>query len=364
VTPLRRVVAAALGTRLLVHLAAWAGTWRGRPERLPFTAEDSHRWLASPLRALDALARWDSQFYLRIARQGYVAPAQGAPLDAAFFPLYPALLRGLSAVTGLSLVAAGALASALCLAGAVGVTYRLLADAAGEERAADATVLLLAFPGSLFLSAVYTESLFLLVSAGALLLARRGRFGAAGAVAALAALTRPNGVLAVAPLAVEAFLARRRGARIFPGALALALPPAALAAHALHLGRAVGDPLAFVHVQAVWRRALAPPWAALFAFTSDPEHYVVALGGLAALAWAWRRRQPASFQLHAALALLVPMCTGTLKSLPRFAGVAFPLFLTAADWTRTRRARVAWLAVSLAVLAWWAFRFGRGDGIN
>ncbi|HET9598024.1 MAG TPA: mannosyltransferase family protein [Anaeromyxobacteraceae bacterium] len=363
--PAQRVVVAALATRALVHVAAVAGTRWPRPERLVHAAPDGHRYLFSPVPALDALARWDSAFYLRIAAQGYVAPPSGAPHDAAFFPLYPWLLGALQRALGLDPVLAGLAVSAAAFALGVAATYRLLADVAGEEEAADATVLLLAFPGSLFLSAVYTESLFLALSAGALLAARRGRLGAAGALAALAALTRPNGVLLVLPVGVEAFLAWRRGARVLPGALALLLPPLALAAHAARLGRAYGDPLAFAHVQAQWGRGLAPPWRAFLAFNQDPEHYLVAFGGLAALWSAWRaRRQPASLQLHAALALIVPICTGSLKSLPRFAGVAFPLFQTAARWTRWRAARVAWLAVSLGLLAWWSFRFGRGDGVN
>jgi hypothetical protein len=225
-------------------------------------------------------------------------------------------------------------------------------------------VLLLVFPASLFFSAVYTESVFLALSAGALLAARRGRFGIAGACAALAALARPNGVLVAAPVAVEALLAWRRGARALPGALSLALPPLALGLHAVALQRAYGDPLAFVHVKAQWGQHLSPPWTAFLAFNQDPDHYLVGLGGLAALVAAWRAGQPASFQLLAALALLVPISAGTLQSLPRYAAVAFPLFLTAESWTRGRRARAAWIAISVALLAWWSFRFGRGDGIK
>jgi hypothetical protein len=60
----------------------------------------------------------------------------------------------------------------------------------------------------------------------------------------------------------------------------------------------------------------------------------------------------------------VPIASGSLKSLPRFAGAAFPLFLTAAGWTRSRAAWSAWLAISLDVLAWCSFRFCRGDGVN
>ncbi|OFX22102.1 MAG: hypothetical protein A2V77_12880 [Anaeromyxobacter sp. RBG_16_69_14] len=358
---IRQVVVAAVGTRVLVAVALWAGTYFPRADHVyRGVAADGHPYMYSPWRLLDALARWDTEFYLRIAAQGYQAPST---LDAAFFPLYPTLLRAVSAVTRLSLVAAGALVSLVCFALAVRAVFLLLEEVAGAERAAGATVVLLAFPGSLFLSAVYTESLFLLVTATALLAARRRNFSVAGLAAALAVLTRPNGALVAIPVALEAVAALRRRERIFPGALALVLPGVALLVHASHLGRVYGDPLAFVHVQAVWGRGLAPPWKALLAFRFDPDYYVVTLGALAALAWAVRR-QPAFLQVHGALAILVPLCTGTLKSLPRFAGIAFPLFLTVEEWTRGRRARIAYLVVALSVLAMYAFRFGRTDGIN
>src|ERR671929_547345 len=50
-------------------------------------------------------ARWDSVWYLAIANDGYPA---GDPRRAAFFPLYPLLLRAAKAVVG-SPVVAGAL---------------------------------------------------------------------------------------------------------------------------------------------------------------------------------------------------------------------------------------------------------------
>src|SRR5918998_4044724 len=54
-------------------------------------------------------AYWDSVWFLDIARDGYEEPA-----DAAFFPLYPLLLR----LTGASL-AGGVLVSLACFAGAL-----------------------------------------------------------------------------------------------------------------------------------------------------------------------------------------------------------------------------------------------------
>ncbi len=361
---IRQVVLAAIGTRALVAACLWAGTFFPRENRgFDRIAADGHRYMFAPWRLLDALARWDSAFYLRLAGQGYVAPASGAPYDAAFFPLYPAIVRGAAWLTGLPLVAAGALVSLACFALAVRAVFLLLEEVAGPGRAGAATVALLVFPASLFLTAVYPESLFLLLSATAIRAARRGGFALAGLAAALAALTRPNGALVLVPVAIEAAAALRRRERLLPDALALALPCAAVLLHMAELRQAFGDPLAFIHVQAQWSRGLAPPWAALLAFNFDPEYYVVALGALAAIAWAVRR-QPASLQAHAALAILVPLCTGTMKSLPRFAGVAFPLFLTVSDWTAGRRRRAAYLAVALALLAVYAFRFARGDAIN
>src|SRR5204862_5568419 len=58
------------------------------------------------------LARWDSVWYLAIANDGY--PADD-PRRAAFFPLYPLLVRAANAVVG-SPIVAGAPVSLACFA--------------------------------------------------------------------------------------------------------------------------------------------------------------------------------------------------------------------------------------------------------
>jgi hypothetical protein len=63
--------------------------------------------------------------------------------------------------------------------------------------------MLLAFsPMAFFFSAVYSESLFLALSVGCIYLARRGRWGLACGLGALAAASRNTGVLLVVPLAL------------------------------------------------------------------------------------------------------------------------------------------------------------------
>src|SRR5918999_1309624 len=81
------------------------------------------RALVDPV--LSPLARWDAVWYLRIADSGY----GGSDARAAFFPLYPLLVRGLATPFGASaaalLVAAYAVAMA-AFVGALVLLYRLV----------------------------------------------------------------------------------------------------------------------------------------------------------------------------------------------------------------------------------------------
>jgi len=139
---------------------------------------------------LEIWARWDAEWYLLIAAEGYdssdhferfAVPYERAA-TAGFLPLYPLMIRTLAPVFGG--VGAGVLISNLALLGALVLLYRLAAAEArpGAERATGlaACAALLVYPSSLFLSAVYAESLFLLLSLATFAAARRGSFAAAG----------------------------------------------------------------------------------------------------------------------------------------------------------------------------------------
>jgi hypothetical protein len=150
--------------------------------------------------------RFDALNYLAIAAHGY--SALGAK-GTAFYPFYPYCIRLLGVVTG-SDVLAGVLVSAASFATALVLLHRLTELELGRP-AADATVLLLAFaPLSFFFTAIYTESLFLLLSVGTLVAVRRERWMLAGILGALAAVTRPTGILLAVPIAVGVIRRRRR----------------------------------------------------------------------------------------------------------------------------------------------------------
>src|SRR3954463_1757821 len=213
-------------------------------------------------------ARWDSAWYLGIAEHGY--GPKGTP---AFFPLYPLLVRAGSWVVGSPLLA-GALISLACLVAGLAAVHELARLELGAD-AARWTVIALAWsPMSFFLSAVYSESLFLALSAGALLAARREAWWWAGALGGLAAATRSAGVVLLVPLAL---LAWREGPRVGP-LLALALVPAGLLAYMGGLALAGHDAFAPFHVQEVWFREWAGP------FGGVPDAAVAAWNGVRQLA--------------------------------------------------------------------------------
>jgi len=226
--------------------------------------------------AFELWARWDSEWYLLIADHGYDVAAFterfSVPYSAAdatgFFPLYPLLIRVLSPLLGP--VPAGVLLSNLCLLAGLGCLYALARAVTGEDQTSSAGLVaclaVLLHPMSFFCSAVYAESLFLLLVAGTLLLLAQGRFPAAGLVVGLASLARPFGVLLVIPWLWEWWrqkhsavqYGRRRAT--WSTLLWLWPVPLALGAFLLYCSNLLGDPLAFAHRQQRWRGALSGPW--------------------------------------------------------------------------------------------------------
>ncbi|MGE5828472.1 MAG: mannosyltransferase family protein [Micromonosporaceae bacterium] len=212
-------------------------------------------------RLLQVWNRWDTGHYLRIAEIGYTAEH---PDSAAFFPLYPLLIRVSDPVLpGGPLTAALVVSNLACLA-ALTVLHRLATHELGEPTAARVLFYLMAFPAAFFLCAGYTSSLFLLLSAGALYAMRRERWWLAGAVGALATATRLAGVLLIIAFVIE--YGRQHGwsvRRWRPDALAIAVVPSGLVAFALYCWWRLDDPLAFSHAQTLWGRHLSGPWQGL-----------------------------------------------------------------------------------------------------
>jgi hypothetical protein len=370
-----------LWSRAAIWVAAIFAFFFFEPNRHP----DADRWDTARLHDLgyftDIWARWDSDFFLRIAQNGY------DDASAAFHPLYPALIAGLGRLFFGHYLLAGLVISLLCCLGSFVLLHRLAEERLGPDGAQRSVLYLAVFPMALFLQAVYSESLFLLLVLAAFALAERNRFAGAGLVTGLAILTRAAGLALLPALALLAWRHRER-LRSLAG-IALAVPVAAV--YPLVLWQQVGDPWAFSDAQDRWHRHLsrAGPlggiWDGLVAGWRGVEQFVVGHGthvpganpmhaaaeNVQALAFlalflaltvvAWRRFG-APYGLFAAISLAIPLAYPSsrwpLLSLPRFGLVIFPFFLALAAVTagkpRLHTAVVACSALFLgvAVVQW------------
>ncbi|GAA2618710.1 membrane protein [Dactylosporangium fulvum] len=207
-----------------------------------------------------AWGQYDWGWYQWIADDGYAA-RWGDGRIAAFFPLYPLLVRGFDVfVPGPSLYAALTV-SALALLGAYLLLHRLAEREFGPTVARRASWCLAVFPTGFFLLSPYPSSLFLLLAVGAFAAMRSGRWWVAGALCALASGTRSAGLLLAVPFVFE--YVRQRGWKLRLDALAVLLVPGGLLAYMTYTYLAEGDALAFMHAQKIWFRELHAPWFAV-----------------------------------------------------------------------------------------------------
>ena len=378
-----------LWSRAAIWLAAAFAFLVFEPNRHPEAARWDDPSVTRDLGSFtDIWARWDSIFFLRVAEHGYDHVSRSA---TAFFPLYPAAVGVLGRIFfGHYLLAGIVVSLAACLASFV-LLYLIAETWLGAEGARRTVLYLAVFPMALFLQAVYSESLYLLLTLAAFWYAERKRFLAAGIIAGLALLTRPTAVALLPALALLAWrLPNRRAALARLGAA-----PAMFALYPLLLWAQRGDPFAFLNAQGIWSRRLSPVgplggiwnglragWAAVrqLASGSHTHTYWPAVGGtdpmrvaavnlecLAALVLfvfltvvAWRRFG-APYGLFSALSLAIPLSVPSdrwpLLSLPRFGLVIFPLFLALAAIGGRPRAHTAIVSISslllgVAVVQW------------
>jgi Mannosyltransferase (PIG-V) len=371
-----------LWTRAAIWAAALFALFVFVPNRHPRAARWDDPSLTHDLGAVtDVWARWDSVWFLRIAEHGYGA-ATGAA--SAFYPLYPGAVAVLGRVLFGHYVLAGILISLAAALGSFLLLYRLAEERLGADGGRRAVLYMALFPFALFLQAVYSESLYLLLTLAAFALAERRRYLEAGVAAGLALLTRPTGAALLPALALLAWRERDRVRAL----ASLAVAPVLFAAYPLYLWQAEGDPWAFLHAQRIWSRHLSPAgplggiwdglragWAGVEQLASgshthvywtavqntDPIRaatinlenlaFLVLFVVLTVIAW---RRFGAPYGLFAALSLAIPLSVPSerwpLLSIPRFGLTIFPLFLALATIGRRPRVHTAIVGVSSLLL--------------
>ncbi len=143
--------------------------------------------------------QWDPSWYLSIVHHGY--QTSGARRAAiAFFPLYPALVRLVMVVVHKDVIAAFIVSAVTSVIGHVAFYRALKSRPELADSAANSLILLAAWPTAIYFSLLYTESLYLMLTALFLYFLLQDRLSWAAVAAAFAALTRQPGFLCLAPL--------------------------------------------------------------------------------------------------------------------------------------------------------------------
>ncbi len=270
---------------------------------------------------------WDGRWYLSIAQSGYHAYdlAPGHP-DFAFFPLWPlSIIAGsLFGLLDVALVAP-LLANALFLLATV-VVFWSLERRFGSSAAQRATILLALAPGATAFSLAYSESLFVLIVAAALLVGVATRLGIVLVV--LASLTRLVGP-ALSLAAIPDLRTRPRLA-----IAALVAGPATFLVWCGFIAYLTGDPLGYMRGSPAWWTGSAlhsGPIGAIEALSATTD--ILALfvawvavslalvsiaGGLALLRWS------PDMGLYVMGVLVPTILVGNWTTWPRLLLAAFP----------------------------------------
>jgi hypothetical protein len=360
-------------SRLFIFAAAIVGD-------IIMPTEEGH-WVADPDSPfLSFWAKWDSQWYFQIARDGYnYQPLRQS--NVAFFPVYPLFMRLFSKAVGENLILSGFLVSSLAFLLALIFLYRLTELEFGDRHAATRTVFYLAFfPTAFFFNSVYTESVYLLFTVATMYFARR-RFWLAAAVAGmLASATRNLGVLLLALVMWEWL--RYRGWSIlrihrvdnwrnlgralrehWHEAVIICAIPLGLLFYMAFLKMNFDRPFAFVEVQAAWGRQNVGPLAVLNREVpalintalnkgnlSRLLNLAAVFGVFAMVPFVWRRLGE-GYALYVLILVLVPI-SSSVMSVIRYVLPLFPIFMVLGLWGRrpaVDRGLLGFFAIMLGV---------------
>jgi hypothetical protein len=346
-------------------------------------------------------ARWDANWYIAIANQGYefVSNQPGLQQRIAFFPAYPMLMRGVGRIFGGYIpgyIAAGLVVSLAAFFGALTYLYFLARDSLGEDEARFALWLTATYPFALFFSAIYAEPLLLLGLVATFYYFTHARFGRAALFGVLVGLTKTNGFLLSIPLAMLAVspLVGTRGwtgatgwmggmpgfasaggnggtgrtsdgRRVATAVLTASAPAIGMLIYSAYIWNLTGDPLGWLRAHGAWGReyqGLAVlvgdrlniiANAGLQGYVASLPHDVInALGVVFVLITVWpvARKLGLAYAVFILIFILPPLAAGGFISAGRFSSVLFPAFLWLAGAVPPRH-RGAWLASFAAIQA-------------
>jgi Gpi18-like mannosyltransferase len=296
---------------------------------------------------LNTWSRFDTLWYLHIARYGYDRPAA-----IVFYPLYPLLIKQCGTFLGSDLASALFISTVAAFFVFWGFQKLLLLDFSYDQ--VQRSLLICAmWPASFIYFAGYAESLLLAFILWSLYAARRDRWWLATLLAFLAGTTKATGLLVCIPLAVFAWRSRTIKAS------SIILAPLGTVAFLFWMQhRGLGSPTA-AYLQD-WHTKMSFPWTTLWNGVQAFIHYHNLLLGLnlfflllfcCVVVINYTELAYTLFGISAILLFLIKQTDPLLQSTIRYLLIIFPVYVGLGRWFESPRlkARIRMLCTALFI---------------
>ncbi|MFJ9697223.1 hypothetical protein [Kitasatospora sp. NPDC101183] len=334
-----------IGFTVFMKLLSFSGEYAKKPARF---GGGTNPW--------DVLASWDGWWYQQVAQFGYhpaLVAVPGATTgftveqnSAAFFPLYPGLMRLTSDVTGLGLYGAGMLVSVVASLFAAAGIYAVVEKLSGDNRAGVIAAGIWAIaPGSGAEWAIYSDSTFVALATWACYCVMTKRWVAAGAITLVAGLNRPTAAALIGAVGLAALVELwRRESGVLRPLAGMLLAPLGLLGYVAWVGWRTGEWGGYFRLQHdAWLHYFdwgQGTWAAMrgvllgrsdypFAFPVPDLFATLIVLGLPVLLALLIRLRPPLVLIAYTLATIVSVLgsLGIFGNVSRYLLPAFPLFV-------------------------------------
>jgi Gpi18-like mannosyltransferase len=315
---------------------------------------------------------WDSPHYIDIAKNWYGNEGEQRLLIV-FFPLYPVLIRLTTFNLEYINLSALVVSNVSSIFAAV-YLFKLAKIDFNDDVAKKAILYLSIFPTAYFLSAIYTEGLFLALVIASVYCARVEKWFLAGFLSLFAAVTRTAGLLLLPTLVVEylhqkEWKPKRVDANLF-------WPCLVLVGFLIYLGinyQVTGNFFTFVEIERTqWYQYINPlqgldrawQWAFSATFpdniTVGSAQIIFAIFGLLIVITSFLLRFRLSYNVYMLLTWMLSVSTAWWISIPRYVLAMFPMFILLGLLARKRTLNYAIVAVFTAALCFFTMLFARG----
>lgn len=323
------------------------------PSRQAFNIypSDTHKYSTLPY--ANFWGKWDTKYYLEIAKTGYSSEknAEGKT-NYAFFPMYPLLIKLFTPLFAGKFFISALVISNISFLIACITLFELATSIYGKDSALRIIKYVFLLPTSFLFSAPLSESLFFALLCAVFYFANKRLWKASSILGFFLALTRPIGVLIWLPLLVEILDSKDSNRSKFWGIVWLTLIPIGLILFSIFNKSLTGDAFSFISIQVLWDRQITNPFyllSMMFLFPNPYNTFIFYYSSIILLisAFYFKKLKP-TYWILLILLIIVPLSTGP-QSILRLSIPIFPLYFVMADIAKNKDFDYL-LSISLSIL--------------